>query len=178
MMINGVEREVERVHVVSAGEPWGEVLLEDGTVIRMRLCVLSVHRVLGETAPDGAPLRGILRRGMGVGGEMRGRFLNTEERRQRKLAYRTLSRAIRCGEVEEPSEFPCVDCEDQATEYDHHVDYEPEHWLTVEPVCRPCHRKRSVSRHQHNPKGVHHLRWNGRSAAEAIQKFRASQLPA
>ena len=56
MMINGVEREVERVEVVSSGEPWGEVLLRDGTVIRMRLCVLSVYRVLGETAPDGAPV--------------------------------------------------------------------------------------------------------------------------
>jgi hypothetical protein len=56
MIINGVEKPTERVHIVSASEPWGEVLLDDGTVIRLRLCVLAVHKVIGETAPDGAPL--------------------------------------------------------------------------------------------------------------------------
>lgn len=56
LIVNGVEKEVERVHVKMAGEPWAEVLLEDGTVIRMRTIVTGVYRVLGEQAPDGRPL--------------------------------------------------------------------------------------------------------------------------
>lgn len=56
LLINGIEKEVERVAVVKSGEPWAELLLEDGSVIRMRTIVTGVYRVLGETAPDGRPL--------------------------------------------------------------------------------------------------------------------------
>jgi hypothetical protein len=42
--------------------------------------------------------------------------------------------------------FPCVDCGAQARDYDHHMGYEERHALDVEPVCRPCHNKRTLDR--------------------------------
>jgi len=43
LKINGVDREVERVRIVSASEPWSEHLLEDSHVIRVRTIVTAGH---------------------------------------------------------------------------------------------------------------------------------------
>ncbi len=40
----------------------------------------------------------------------------------------------------------CVDCGLAAHDYDHYLGYERENWLSVEPVCRSCHAKRTVRR--------------------------------
>jgi len=56
MTIGNVEKDVERVHIKMAGEPWGESLLEDGHVIRIRTIVTGVYRVVGEFDPLGKPL--------------------------------------------------------------------------------------------------------------------------
>lgn len=34
---------------------------------------------------------------------------------------------------------PCVKCGSDRSEAHHHKGYEPEHWLDVEWLCRPCH---------------------------------------
>jgi len=39
-------------------------------------------------------------------------------------------------------------CKGTADDYDHVNGYEKEHWLDVEPVCRPCHNDRSERRGQ------------------------------
>jgi hypothetical protein len=59
MVVNGVEKEVERVRIVNSGEPWGEHLLEDGHVLRVRLIVTAAFKVVGETDPAGNPLYNI-----------------------------------------------------------------------------------------------------------------------
>lgn len=43
------------VPIASVSEPWGEVLLEDGTRIKMRIILTSVNRLEGEYEEDGAP---------------------------------------------------------------------------------------------------------------------------
>jgi len=59
MVVNGVEKEVERVRITSSNEPWGEHLLEDGRVLRVRLIVTAAFKVIGETDPMGNPLYNI-----------------------------------------------------------------------------------------------------------------------
>lgn len=56
LQVGGVEKDVERVHVKMAGEPWGEVLLEDNHVLRVRTIVTGVYRVVGELDPMGRPV--------------------------------------------------------------------------------------------------------------------------
>ena len=41
--------------------------------------------------------------------------------------------------------FDCVDCGNQATEYDHFDGY-GKNWNKVDPVCRSCHAKREFKR--------------------------------
>jgi hypothetical protein len=56
ILVNGQEKEAERVPVCQAGEPWGESLLADGTLIRSRLLILGVYRIVGEFNALGVPM--------------------------------------------------------------------------------------------------------------------------
>lgn len=62
--------------------------------------------------------------------------------------------AIRRGRMPHFSALACVDCGDQATEYDHHMGYAYEHRLSVEPVCRRCHKLRGRNRGEWRNCGV------------------------
>lgn len=50
-------------------------------------------------------------------------------------AHQAVAKAKRTGLLKDPSELSCVDCGDQAIEYDHRDYSKP---LQVEPVCRRC----------------------------------------
>jgi hypothetical protein len=68
-----------------------------------------------------------------------------------KLKQHNIARSIMRNEIARncmrPARmFPCVDCGAQARDYDHHMGYEERHALDVEPVCRPCHNKRTLDR--------------------------------
>lgn len=56
-------------------------------------------------------------------------------------ARRTITSAIRAGQLSKPDSLPCNYCPAQAKEYHHHKGYEPEHWFNVVPVCIKCHNK-------------------------------------
>jgi hypothetical protein len=47
------------------------------------------------------------------------------------------------GRLPDVTSQTCVDCGARATDYDHYKGYARENWLDVEPVCTPCHGKRS-----------------------------------
>lgn len=49
-----------------------------------------------------------------------------------------VSRATSRGVIPRAAELSCRYCGQQAAEY-HHPSYDPEHWLTIVPVCVPCH---------------------------------------
>lgn len=81
--------------------------------------------------------------------------LTRQQLANRHRAYRAVNHAIARGELAHPSSLRCADGDHQAREYDHYISYEPEHFLSVEPVCRPCHQRRSAKRGQHRPRGVY-----------------------
>ena len=56
MLINGVEKEVERIPVKMAAEPWGESLLDNGDIIRIRVIITAIYRVVDELGVDGKPI--------------------------------------------------------------------------------------------------------------------------
>lgn len=72
------------------------------------------------------------------------------------LAGQAVALAIHEGRLLHPTKLPCTDCgaawrrNGPRHEYDHHVSYAPEHYLSVEPVCKPCHTQRHVHRRQTN----------------------------
>lgn len=80
----------------------------------------------------------------------------------------------------------CIDCGQQAKEYDHPKGYE-EDWDKVEPVCQKCHTKRGVSRgtFQHLRKHIGPVMKNNhfyslqalymRKSEKTKQRFLASQ---
>jgi hypothetical protein len=69
---------------------------------------------------------------------------------QDKIAARYLVRvAVNLGIIDPVLTRKCVDCGGQSTEYDHHMGYDREHWLVVEPVCKSCHNVRGILR-KHN----------------------------
>lgn len=55
MEINGQEVDVQRQTVVSAEEPWGRVVLSDGTVIRFRAIVVDIWKKRLESQQGGEP---------------------------------------------------------------------------------------------------------------------------
>ena len=104
-------------------------------------------------------------RAAGGGGTMR----PDPEIRRRERAREAVYRAIRRGQLAPASECGCAECGHPAQEYDHVRGYEPAAWLEVEAVCVACHRQRRSSRiRYHVP-----VRFDGSSAGEVIQKFRA-----
>lgn len=70
---------------------------------------------------------------------------NDAMRRQRdgdkmKARY-AMNRAVKQGILPRPASLPCVGCGQAAKEYHHHLGYEPEHHLSVVPVCKMCHAR-------------------------------------
>jgi hypothetical protein len=55
MVVGGVSVTGERVGVISSTEPWGELLLSDGTVLRIRWVLTKVLR-LDVHGADGKPV--------------------------------------------------------------------------------------------------------------------------
>lgn len=51
VVVNGQERPAIRMDVVSVQEPWTEILLVGGTVLRQRLVIVSVHYVPSLSVP-------------------------------------------------------------------------------------------------------------------------------
>lgn len=63
--------------------------------------------------------------------------------KDRKVSARRLIQAmVHRGAMPSATSKCCVDCGNQAQEYDHYMGYEREARYMVEPVCRECHRKR------------------------------------
>ena len=56
-------------------------------------------------------------------------------------ARKAIKYAIRHGNLNPPTDFICNQCPAQAKEWHHYLDYAPEHFLDVIPVCIPCHKK-------------------------------------
>src|SRR5687767_11355225 len=59
------------------------------------------------------------------------------ERNQR--ARVAVQEAIRRKQLPRPTTLPCVSCGKPAAEYHHHLGYELEHQLDVQPLCHLCH---------------------------------------
>ena len=53
---DGSPLEVTEVGFRATGEHWNEYLLDDGTVARVKLVVVNVYRVDGQTDPKGQPV--------------------------------------------------------------------------------------------------------------------------
>lgn len=64
----------------------------------------------------------------------------------RRRAREKVKDAIRRGDIPPAKKLACKDCGGKAAAYDH-LDYAQP--LAVEPVCHPCHGKRSRARGQH-----------------------------
>lgn len=60
----------------------------------------------------------------------------------RRLARRAIMKCVAERKMPPASKLKCVDCGGKAREYDHRDYSKP---LAVDPVCRPCHVKRTVS---------------------------------
>jgi hypothetical protein len=52
----GREVEVDEVEVLLSKEQWSEYQLADGKMLMLKTVLVGVQRIVGETAPDGAPL--------------------------------------------------------------------------------------------------------------------------
>lgn len=52
--------------------------------------------------------------------------------------------AVERGRLLPASHYKCHDCDQQAKYYDHHLGYEKEHWLHVQPVCVKCSGLRDI----------------------------------
>lgn len=61
----------------------------------------------------------------------------------KKQARYTVYNQTRTGKLPRAKDLSCVDCGNMANEYDHHMGYDEENWLNVEPVCYNCHQKRT-----------------------------------
>lgn len=60
---------------------------------------------------------------------------------ERGKATSVLNRAVERGELPPPRSRMCAGCGRPAFDYHHHLGYEPEHCLDVQPLCRHCHIK-------------------------------------
>mgnify|MGYP003395312581 CR=1 FL=1 len=88
---------------------------------------------------------------------------------KRQRARSAVALAVQRGHLKRVKTLVCISCGRPAQEYDHVQGYEESAWLTVEPVCIPCHRSRASSRLRYHPR----IRFEGHSAREVIEKFRA-----
>lgn len=53
---NGQMADASEVGFRGSGEYWNEYLLDDGTVVRIKLVVTNVYRLDGQRDPEGQPL--------------------------------------------------------------------------------------------------------------------------
>lgn len=59
----------------------------------------------------------------------------------RAKAREAVTYAVRIGKLPRVWTLKCAHCGNPAQQYHHHYGYEPEHWLDVIPLCKPCHWK-------------------------------------
>lgn len=70
----------------------------------------------------------------------------------KKQARQRVNVEVRTGRRPHPNTLSCVDCchvwreGERRHEYDHHLGYQAENHLDVQPVCTRCQRRRSVDR--------------------------------
>ena len=57
-------------------------------------------------------------------------------------AHAAVQAAIAVGTLPPLNQTVCVGCGAASRAYHHHKGYAPEHWLSVEPLCPRCHRRR------------------------------------
>lgn len=61
-------------------------------------------------------------------------------------ARQRVNREVACGALPNPNSLQCYDCghigSSRRHEYDHHLGYDADHFLDVQPVCTLCHAKR------------------------------------
>lgn len=55
-------------------------------------------------------------------------------------AHNAVYLAVQEGTIRPVTDFFCVHCGQPAQEYHHHLGYERQNWLNVEPVCQSCHK--------------------------------------
>lgn len=60
---------------------------------------------------------------------------------EKTKARHSIDYAKTSGKLSHPDTLQCNYCPNQAQEYHHYLDYEPEHRLDVQPVCKKCHYK-------------------------------------
>ena len=53
---NGQQVDAELVEVTQAGERWNEYLVEDGTILKVKLVLTNVYRIEGQYDAEGNPL--------------------------------------------------------------------------------------------------------------------------
>ena len=53
---NGQQVDAETVEATQAGERWNEYLLDDGTILKVKVVVTNVYRVEGQYDAEGNPL--------------------------------------------------------------------------------------------------------------------------
>ncbi len=79
-------------------------------------------------------------------------WLTPSREGDKRQARRRVNYLVEQGRIPRPDDLPCLDCGDEIFtlryphEYDHHLGYSAEHQLSVEAVCRKCHRNREDAR--------------------------------
>lgn len=61
---------------------------------------------------------------------------------ERSAARARVHAAIKSGLLPKAKSLFCIDCGSPASDYDHHLGYAVEMWLSVVPRCKGCHGKR------------------------------------
>lgn len=61
-------------------------------------------------------------------------------------ARRLIQARVAKGTMPAAADCFCTDCGSQAAEYDHYLGYSGRHAEAVQPVCKPCHLKRTSAR--------------------------------
>lgn len=67
---------------------------------------------------------------------------NNPDKVQAKSAINSLTRS---GKIPRAKDCKCVTCGEQAYDYHHHRGYLPEHWGSVIPLCRACHKQEHLA---------------------------------
>ncbi len=72
-------------------------------------------------------------------------------------ARRRITYLVHGNIIPVPNTLPCFDCghvfdgdKKSKHEYDHYLGYSADHQLDVQPVCRPCHIKRTLERDEYS----------------------------
>ena len=63
-----------------------------------------------------------------------------EKNPEKIKAREVVNTAINQCKLPRPDSFKCYNCEEQAREYHHTINYEPKNWVKVIPVCSKCHK--------------------------------------